>query len=119
MFIENKVYTNFYMEDERDKVIIQIIDDEAKIIFNKRSKEIAVDQEFDRIKPTLTQMTDNQYTAHVATDNYKKVVRASCLDAIRDMVFGTGKSRRYAYVFEKRYMRECEFISINNKVKDY
>ena len=99
MDIDNKVCKNFISEDSRSNVIIQMMDNEAKNVFNIRAREIATDIEFDRMNPGGTRMADNTYITHKLTDDFKKVGREACLNAIRDMVFGTRKSGKYAYVF--------------------
>ena len=102
MDIDNKVCKNFISEDSRSNVIIQMMDNEAKNVFNIRAREIAIDFEFDRLTPVNAQRrTDDSYNAYKLTDDFKKAIRQACLNAIRDMVFGTGKSGKYAYVFQK------------------
>ena len=120
MDIDNKVCKKFTTEDSRSNVIVQMMDNEAKNVFNIRAREVAVDVEFNRLTAiTGARRTDDSYTAHKLTDDFKKAVREACLNAIRDMVFGTGKSGKYAYVFQKRYMRQYKFNQSNDKVKDY
>jgi len=117
--IDTKVCKNFATEDSRIKVVVQMMDGEAKRVYEKRSRDIVADIEFDRVTATGRRLTGSNYTTHQGTDDFKKIVRESCLEAIRDNVFGTGKSGKYAYVFQKRYMRQYKFDETHDKVKDY
>ena len=117
--IDTKVCKNFLTEDSRIKVVVQMMDGEAKRVYEKRSRDIAGNIEFNRTNTTGRRMTNNAYTTHQGTDAFKKTVRRACLDAIRDNVFGTGKSGKYAYVFQKRYMSQYKFSQTHDKVKDY
>ena len=119
MDIDTKVCKNFNTEDSRIKVVVQMMDGEAKRVYEKKNREVVADSEFDRLSATGRRLTDSTYTTHKETDAFKKQVRESCLDAIRDNVFGTGKSGKYAYVFQKRYMRQYKFNQTHDKVKDY
>ena len=119
MEIDTKVCKNFTTEDARIKVVAQLMDGQAKRVYEKRSQEIAGNDEFDRLSATGRRLTDSTYTTHQGTDTFKEKVRDSCLDAIRDNVFGTRKSGKYAYIFQKRYMRQYKFSQTHDKVKIY
>ena len=119
MEIDTKVCKNFTTEDARIKVVAQLMDGQAKRVYEKRSQEIAGNDEFDRLSATGRRLTDSTYTTHQGTDTFKEKVRDSCLDAIRDNVFGTRKSGKYAYIFQKRYMQQYKFSQTHNKVKIY
>jgi len=106
MDIDTEVCKNFITEDSRIKVLVQMMDREAKRVHEKRSRDIAADSELKkRVTATGRRMTESAYTTYQETDAFKKTVRKSCLDAIRDNVFGTGKSGKYAYIFQKRYVQ--------------
>jgi len=117
MDIDTKVCKNFTTEDSRIKVVVQMMDGEAKRVYEKKLRDVAADIEFDRVTATGRRMTDSAYTTHQATDAFKKTARNACLDAIRDNVFGTGQSGKYAYVFQKRYMRQYKFNQAHDQVK--
>ena len=100
----------------RNSLVAQLVEEQAKVIYDNRMREIDQDQTYRR----AARQSDVNYEMYKTTPPYLQGKREDALDTIRTYVFGTRDPGTFAYTQQICYMQEFKFQANHAmKIKDY
>ena len=83
--IHIRIYKNFpSTKQARDNSIAQLVERQAKVIFDNPTQEISEDTQYDR----AVGQRDANYDIHKTSDRYGKKKRKDAMDTVHNYVFG-------------------------------
>ena len=104
--IHVRIYKNIPTKEARKRLIAQLVEGQAKVIYDNRTRERYLDRQYNR---AMRRQSKENYNLHQALPDYFKKKRADAIDTIRNYELRSGLLGSFTYTVQKKYLWVFKF----------